>query len=78
MGTIVAIANEQHGSNLCLIHAREREMESVLSRYSVALYRQAFRYLRNAADAEDAVQDDSCQPANILKHSGAKRRCRRG
>ena len=57
MGTIVAIANEQHGSNLCLLHAKEREMKSVLSRYSVALYRQAFRYLRNAADAEDAVQD---------------------
>ena len=57
MGMIVAIANEQHGSNLCLLHVKEREMESVLSRYSVALYRQAFRYLRNAADAEDAVQD---------------------
>jgi RNA polymerase sigma-70 factor, ECF subfamily len=57
MGMIVAIANEQHGSNLCLLHAKEREMKSVLSRYSVALYRQAFRYLRNAADAEDAVQD---------------------
>ena len=57
MGTIVAIANEQHGSDLYLLHAKEREMESVLSRYSVALHRQAYRYLRNAADAEDAVQD---------------------
>ena len=57
MGTIVAIANEQHGSDLYLLHAKEREMESVLSRYSVALHRQAYRYLRNAADAEGAVQD---------------------
>jgi RNA polymerase sigma-70 factor, ECF subfamily len=32
-------------------------METVLSHYLPSFHRQAFRYLRNAADAEDAVQD---------------------
>src|ERR1700716_2961172 len=34
-----------------------REMQDVLSRYLPLLYRTAYRYLGNAADAEDAVQD---------------------
>jgi RNA polymerase sigma-70 factor, ECF subfamily len=33
------------------------EMQDVLSRYRPAFYRQAYRYLGNEADAEDAVQD---------------------
>ena len=34
-----------------------REMEDVLSRRLPSLYRSAYRFLGNAADAEDAVQD---------------------
>jgi RNA polymerase sigma-70 factor, ECF subfamily len=36
---------------------RSREMNDVLSRFLPSFYRRAFRYLGNAADAEDAVQD---------------------
>jgi RNA polymerase sigma-70 factor (ECF subfamily) len=35
----------------------EPEMDVLLLRYSPCFYRSAFRYLGNAADAEDAVQD---------------------
>jgi RNA polymerase sigma-70 factor (ECF subfamily) len=34
-----------------------RDMQDVLSRYLPSFYRRAYRYLGNAADAEDAVQD---------------------
>jgi RNA polymerase sigma-70 factor, ECF subfamily len=34
-----------------------REMQDVVSRYLTRFHRNAYRYLRNAADAEDAVQD---------------------
>src|SRR5207249_10552855 len=34
-----------------------REMEDVLSRRLPSFYRSAYRFLGNAADAEDAVQD---------------------
>jgi RNA polymerase sigma-70 factor (ECF subfamily) len=34
-----------------------REMQDVLSSYLPSFYRRAYRYLGNAADAEDAVQD---------------------
>src|SRR6266853_971520 len=34
-----------------------REMQDILSRYLPSFYRRAYRYLGNAADAEDAVQD---------------------
>jgi RNA polymerase sigma-70 factor (ECF subfamily) len=34
-----------------------RDMQDVLSRYPPSFYRAAYRYLGNAADAEDAVQD---------------------
>jgi RNA polymerase sigma-70 factor (ECF subfamily) len=36
---------------------QERTMAAALSRYLPSFYRQAFRYLGNVADAEDAVQD---------------------
>jgi RNA polymerase sigma-70 factor (ECF subfamily) len=49
------------GSGQCLdIPAREnetREPQDVFSRYLPLLHRTAYRYLANAADAEDAVQD---------------------
>jgi RNA polymerase sigma-70 factor (ECF subfamily) len=34
-----------------------QEMEDALSRYLPSFYRNAYRYLGNVADAEDAVQD---------------------
>lgn len=36
---------------------RNRELDSVVSRYLPMLYRRALRFLGNLADAEDAVQD---------------------
>ena len=36
---------------------RAQELDSVVSRYLPMFYKRAFRFLRNAPDAEDAVQD---------------------
>src|SRR5580698_397093 len=36
---------------------RTQELDSVVSRYLPMFYRRAFRFLGNATDAEDAVQD---------------------
>src|ERR1700716_3954320 len=47
-----------------------REMQDVLSRYLPSFYRRAYRYLGNAADAEDAVQDallSACRHLNQFK-----------
>jgi RNA polymerase sigma-70 factor (ECF subfamily) len=38
-------------------HAKAEELDDVLARYLPRFYRFALRHLRNAADAEDAVQD---------------------
>jgi RNA polymerase sigma-70 factor (ECF subfamily) len=43
--------------DVCLLEEESREMQEVLSRYLPSFYRRAYRYLGNAADAEDAVQD---------------------
>jgi RNA polymerase sigma-70 factor, ECF subfamily len=40
-----------------LLEKDTREMQDVLSRHLPSFYRRAYRYLGNAADAEDAVQD---------------------
>jgi RNA polymerase sigma-70 factor (ECF subfamily) len=40
-----------------LLEKETREMQDVLSRYLPSFYKRAYRYLGNAADAEDAVQD---------------------
>ena len=55
-GTATYIGGEQHVG----IPARAnetREAQDVFSRYLPLLHRTAYRYLANAADAEDAVQD---------------------
>ena len=36
---------------------RAQELDKVVSRYLPMFYKRAFRFLRNATDAEDAVQD---------------------
>jgi RNA polymerase sigma-70 factor (ECF subfamily) len=45
------------GSEVRVREEGVEEMQDVLSRYGAAFYRKAYHYLRNAADAEDAVQD---------------------
>jgi DNA-directed RNA polymerase specialized sigma24 family protein len=40
-----------------LLEKETREMQDVLSRQLPSFYRSAYRYLGNAANAEDAVQD---------------------
>jgi RNA polymerase sigma-70 factor, ECF subfamily len=40
-----------------LMEKQTREMQDVLLEYLPSFYRRAYRYLDNAADAEDAVQD---------------------
>jgi RNA polymerase sigma-70 factor (ECF subfamily) len=43
--------------NACIVEKETLEMQDVLSRCLPSFYRRAYRYLGNAADAEDAVQD---------------------
>src|ERR1700731_1010997 len=43
--------------NVRMPESKAAEMQDVLSRYLPSFYRRAYRYLGNAADAEDAVQD---------------------
>src|SRR3984957_2400972 len=40
-----------------ILENKTEEMQDVLARYLPMFYKKAFRYLGNAADAEDAVQD---------------------
>jgi RNA polymerase sigma-70 factor, ECF subfamily len=40
-----------------LLEKETREMQDVLSQHLPSFYKRAYRYLGNAADAEDAVQD---------------------
>ena len=52
-------ATEQLGQQpeIRIPEARVTEMQDILSKYLPLLHRRAWRYLGNAADAEDAVQD---------------------
>src|SRR2546423_974421 len=52
-------ATEQLGQQpeIRIPEARVTEMQEILSKYLPLLHRRAWRYLGNAADAEDAVQD---------------------
>ena len=54
--TAAYIGNEQH-LDIPAPEKETREPQDVFSRYLPLLYRTAYRYLGNAADAEDAVQD---------------------
>jgi RNA polymerase sigma-70 factor, ECF subfamily len=57
MGTTIATIDRAQMHDCSSFGNQEREMAAALSRYLPSFYRHAFRYLRNAADAEDAVQD---------------------
>jgi RNA polymerase sigma-70 factor (ECF subfamily) len=50
------IGTEQ-GLDVCILETETLEMQNVLSQCLPSFYRRAYRYLGNAADAEDAVQD---------------------
>ena len=54
--TAAYIGSEQH-LDIPAPEKETREPQDVFSRYLPLLYRTAYRYLGNAADAEDAVQD---------------------
>jgi len=54
--TAAYIGSEQH-IDIAAPEKETREPPEVFSRYLPLLYRTAYRYLSNAADAEDAVQD---------------------
>ena len=57
MGATTAIVDSTQRSDCSSCDEPEPEMDVLLLRYSPCFYRSAFRYLGNAADAEDAVQD---------------------
>jgi len=53
-----------------LLEEETREMQDVLAQNMSSFYRRAYRYLGNAADAEDAVQDallSACRHLNQFK-----------
>jgi DNA-directed RNA polymerase specialized sigma24 family protein len=54
--TAAYIGSEQH-LDIAAPEKETREPQDVFSRYLPLLYRTAYRYLGNAPDAEDAVQD---------------------
>lgn len=57
MGPAIATIDSPESCDSSLRGDQEREMAATLSRYLPSFHRHAFRYLRNVADAEDAVQD---------------------
>jgi RNA polymerase sigma-70 factor (ECF subfamily) len=56
-GAATAIADSTQRPDCIPCGEPEPEMDVLLLRYRPCFYRSAFRYLGNAADAEDAVQD---------------------
>src|ERR1700730_3780161 len=57
METTESYIGSEKRLDIRLQEEESREMQDVLSRYLPSFYRRAYRYLGNAADAEDAVQD---------------------
>ena len=57
MGTTAATADSTRGPDRGPYDKQGRGIDDALLRYWPSFYRSAFRYLGNAADAEDAVQD---------------------
>jgi RNA polymerase sigma-70 factor (ECF subfamily) len=52
-----AYTGSEQSADVRINEKETQEMQSVLSRSLPSFYRRAYRYLGNAADAEDAVQD---------------------
>jgi DNA-directed RNA polymerase specialized sigma24 family protein len=57
MRTTAAIVDNTQGPDQSPCDKQGRGIHDALLRYWPSFYRSAFRYLGNAADAEDAVQD---------------------
>src|SRR5580692_4109751 len=57
MGAATAIVDSTQRPNCSPCEGQRSEMDGIVSCYWPSFYRTAYRYLGNAADAEDAVQD---------------------
>jgi RNA polymerase sigma-70 factor (ECF subfamily) len=57
MGAAIAIVDSTQRPNCIPCDGERSEMDGLVSCYWPSFYRTAYRYLGNAADAEDAVQD---------------------
>jgi len=57
MQTTESYIGSEQRLNVHILEKETREMQGVLSASLPSFYRRAYRYLGNAADAEDAVQD---------------------
>jgi RNA polymerase sigma-70 factor (ECF subfamily) len=68
MGTTAIAIDKMLSSDFGCGDKKGQQMDAVLSRCLPSLYRRAFRYLGNAADAEDAVQDALLSALKNLEH----------
>jgi RNA polymerase sigma-70 factor (ECF subfamily) len=57
MSAIATFIEQPREVRLGVFEERAQELDNVVSRYLPMFYKRAFRYLGNATDAEDAVQD---------------------
>jgi RNA polymerase sigma-70 factor (ECF subfamily) len=57
MSAIATYIEQQREIRPVVLGERAQELDSVVSRYLPMFYKRAFRFLGNATDAEDAVQD---------------------
>src|SRR5580693_226620 len=57
MSAIATFIEGERAVRSGVFHERAQELDSVVSRYLPMFYKSAYRFLGNAADAEDAVQD---------------------
>ena len=68
MGTIAIVIDKTPSLDFGCGDKKGQQIDAVLSRCLPSLYRRAFRYLGNAADAEDAVQDALLSAYKNLEH----------
>jgi RNA polymerase sigma-70 factor (ECF subfamily) len=57
MSAIATFIEQLRDARQSVFGERAQELDNVVSRYLPMFYKRAFRFLGNAADAEDAVQD---------------------
>jgi RNA polymerase sigma-70 factor, ECF subfamily len=67
MSAMATLIEQQREVRPVVFGERAQELDSVVSRYLPMFYKRAFRFLGNATDAEDAVQD---APLSAYKHLG--------
>src|SRR5580692_4423734 len=67
MSAIAPLIEQQQEVRAGVLGERDQELDSVVSRYLPMFYKRAFRFLENATDAEDAVQD---APLSAYRHLG--------